>query len=246
MDIELKQVNIGSIVKFKDEDRAILVNNFDYNEFTKNLTLIGYYEAKNDHLYDKLKLYHVDNIILPNGEKEVYNKDFDLSFNVFKGANVNNVELLGFVDKSVLVDIINKEYKIEFEKRDRFIKEFIHRNCLYTPKIGEVYNLPRVGAHWIFIVTKVENGPSNINKEVSGFEYNYDSGLFDYKSLPLTIFQYIDIKDRLIYTIPNAEYLSSFNYSPYTRAKSFKLNGEPSILPKDLVDKINNIISTDI
>ena len=250
--IKLEQVNIGAIIKFENNDKVMLVNSIDYDDIGVKLRIVGYYEIEDRTTCDISKTYHIDNIILPDNQTKVYDKYFDMSFKSFEDIDDINttVELVGFVDKSVLVDLIDKEYRIEYDQRLKFLEEYKSDN-FYIPTPGEVYNFPYVGKPWIFIVSKVEKSLASMTViDVKGFDYDHDTGLFIYRSLPLARWWWksskTKIKDRVIYNIPDPEYLSSFNYSPYTGPKSFRLNGIPNILPQDLVDKINDIISTNI
>ena len=245
--IKLSQVNIGAIIKFENKDGAMLVNSIDYDSIGCKILIAGYYEIEDRTTCDVSKTYHIDNIILPDNQMKVYDKYFDISYKSSEDIDDMNstVELVGFVDKSVLVDIVNKKYKIEYDQRMKFLEEY--PDDYYIPIPGEVYNFPYVGKPWIFIVSKVEKNLASMTViDVKGFDYDHDTGLFIYRSLPLTRWWWksskTKIKDRVIYTIPDPEYLLSFSYSPYTGSKSFRLNGIPSILPQDLIDKINNMI----
>ena len=248
--IKLEQVNIGAIIKFENKDKVMLVSSIDYDGIGAKLLIVGYYEIEDRTTCDISKTYHVDNIILPDNRMKIYDKYFDISFKSSEDIDDINstVELIGFVDKSVLIDLVDKKYRMEYDQRMKFLEEYTPNN-FYIPIPGEVYNFPYVGKPWIFIVSKIEKNPESMTViDVKGFDYNHDLGLFIYRSLPLARWWWksskTKIKDRVIYNIPDPEYLLSFNYSPYTGSKSFRLNGIPNILPQDLIDKINDIIKS--
>ena len=79
------------------------------------------------------------------------------------------------------------------------------------------------------------------NPDLEQYIYNYFYILlFEMITLPLSLFQIDDIKDRVIATIDNAEKLNLLVDNG--ELVSFRLNGHPSVLPDDAICAINKSI----
>lgn len=241
MSMRFDEINIGCIIGYRSSNRPeddytkLLVTNLWYNNDLECHEFVGY------RLYsDSPEGVASNEFCIKNAYLKEYNSSEDIYVNIsYKDNCTENDDIkiisLGYVDYNILIKLFDfiKDYHNKMAKlleKDRKKIEYT-----YFPKIGEIYDLP-CDYNDIFIVTKVNNHALC----VTGYTYNPIFDIFEMITLPLSLFQADDIKDRVIVTIDNAEKLNLLVDN--TVPVSFRLNGYPSVLSDNAICVINKSI----